>query len=451
MEAGGGSFCQLLERTIAQICQPVSATRSVENGCVLLPVEGSEGILLPPFQHDPVLSIEDSAGRGGRNFNSSILAKSTLVPGPYGNDGGDTQASLPQGGTAYIPNGGPASADEELVNQTNRMEALRSSLESRGLPKNVIELLLGAARLNTQAAYQSAWNAWNSWCIKRGVHSMSATVNDVLSFLAEYFSEGKSYSSVNIARSMLSSTLCMGPNNIADIGKKPLVVKLMRGIYNQKPPKPRYVTTWDPSIVLAFFDVSATIDPSLIQISRKAATLIALTTMLRGGEIASIQLPSINLSDLQISFTLGNPRKSQRSGPLHQIFIQSWPQNPAICPVQSIDTYIAKTASLRNEANRSHLFIGSTKPHKPVTSSTIGRWIKDQLRESGIDTSVFSSHSTRGAAGSKALANGVPLKSILNQGHWARESTFAKFYQRDVNVDRNVVGQSVLQDSDSEE
>ena len=83
--------------------------------------------------------------------------------------------------------------------------------------------------------------------------------------------------------------------------------------------------------------------------------------------------------------------------------------------------------------------------------STIGRWIKDQLKEAGIDTSIFSAHSTREAAGSKALANGVPLKSILNQGHWARESTFAKFYQRDVNVDRNVVGQSVLQISDSEE
>ncbi|KAK4031001.1 hypothetical protein OUZ56_024440 [Daphnia magna] len=208
MEAGGGSFCQLLERTIAQICQPFSATRSVENGCVLLPVEESEGILLPPFQHDPVLPIEHSAGIGGSNFNSSILAKSTLVPGPYGNDGGDTQASLPQGGTAYIPNGGPASADEELINQTNRMEALRSSLESRGLPKNVIELLLGAARLNTQAAYQSAWNAWNSWCIKRGVHSMSATVNDVLSFLAEYFSEGKSYSSA-ILGNLNDQALCI--------------------------------------------------------------------------------------------------------------------------------------------------------------------------------------------------------------------------------------------------
>ena len=451
MEAGGGSFCQLLERTIAQICQPFFATRSMENGCVLLPVEGSEGILLPPVQHDPVLSVEDPAGRGGDNFNSSILAKSALVPDSNGNDGGDPQASLPQRETAYIPNGRPASADEELINQTNRMEALRSSLESRGLPKNVIELLLGAARLITQSAYQSAWNAWNSWCIKRGVHSMSAAVNDVLSFLAEYFSEGRSYSSVNIARSMLSSTLCLGPNNIADIGKYPLVVKLMKGIYNQKPPKPRYITTWDPSVVLAFFDVSATIDPSLIQISRKAATLIALTSMLRGGEIASIQLPSINFSDLQISFTLGNPRKTQRSGPLHQIFIQSWPQNPAICPVQSIDTYINKTASLRNETNKSHLFISSTKPHKPVTSSTIGRWIKDQLREAGIDTSIFSAHSTRGAAGSKAFANGVPLKSILNQGHWARESTFAKFYQRDVNVDRNVVGQSVLQVSDSEE
>jgi hypothetical protein len=49
------------------------------------------------------------------NFNSSILAKSTLVSGPNGNDGVYTQASLPQGENAYIPNGGPASADDEFI------------------------------------------------------------------------------------------------------------------------------------------------------------------------------------------------------------------------------------------------------------------------------------------------------------------------------------------------
>ena len=80
-----------------------------------------------------------------------------------------------------------------------------------------------------------------------------------------------------------------------------------------------------------------------------------------------------------------------------------------------------------------------------MSSSTIGRWIKDQLKEAGIDTSIFSAHSARGAAASKAMAQGIPIQSILNQGHWARESTFAKFYRRAVPSNTNDVGQAVLQ------
>ena len=38
------------------------------------------------------------------------------------------------------------------------------------------------------------------------------------------------------------------------------------------------------------------------------------------------------------------------------------------------------------------LFIGSSKTHHPVTSSTVGRWIKDQLKEAGVDTAVFSAY-----------------------------------------------------------
>jgi site-specific recombinase XerD len=93
-------------------------------------------------------------------------------------------------------------------------------------------------------------------------------------------------------------------------------------------------------------------------------------------------------------------------------------------------SYIVHTAPFRNDSNSESLFIGSNKPHKPVTSSTIGRWIKEQLKEAGIDTSIFSAHSARGAAASKAMDRGVPIQSILNLGHWSRESTFARFYKR---------------------
>ncbi len=73
---------------------------------------------------------------------------------------------------------------------------------------------------------------------------MSAGVPDVLNFLADY-SFGKSYRTVNVARSMLSSTLSL---NLGNHTKDPMVVNLLKGIYNAG-----YVSTWNPNIVLSFW------------------------------------------------------------------------------------------------------------------------------------------------------------------------------------------------------
>ncbi len=51
------------------------------------------------------------------------------------------------------------------------------------------------------------------------------------------------------------------------------------------------------------------------------------------------------------------------------------------------------------------------------------------LLEAGIDAS-FTVHSTRNAAASQAVAQGVPIGSILAAGDWAAESTFTRFYRR---------------------
>lgn len=54
--------------------------------------------------------------------------------------------------------------------------------------------------------------------------------------------------------------------------------------------------------------------------------------------------------------------------------------------------------------NESQLFIGANKPHRSVSRSTAVRWIKDQLKEVGINTAIFSAHLVRRAANSKAAA-----------------------------------------------
>ena len=75
-------------------------------------------------------------------------------------------------------------------------------------------------------------------------------------------------------------------------------------------------------------------------------------------------------------------------------------------------------------------FLLYLKPHKPVTTQRMAHWIKDLLKEAGVNTDVFKAHSVRGASTSAALKKGVHLNDILNTADWSKESTFKRFYCR---------------------
>ena len=60
--------------------------------------------------------------------------------------------------------------------------------------------------------------------------------------------------------------------------------------------------------------------------------------------------------------------------------------------------------------------------------------IKNELTNAGVNTTVFKPHrsASRSASVSKAKVNSVPTSVILEKGCWKRESTFKKFYYKDV-------------------
>jgi hypothetical protein len=118
--------------------------------------------------------------------------------------------------------------------------------------ERVVQLLVESNREATSACYQSSWNGWLGWCAQRDQNPVSASLTVVLDFLSELHEEGKIYRSINISRSMLSATL--GKIEGYDVGKHPLVIKLMLGIFNSYPPKPRYNSFWDIGSVLSYLE-----------------------------------------------------------------------------------------------------------------------------------------------------------------------------------------------------
>ena len=71
------------------------------------------------------------------------------------------------------------------------------------------------------------------------------------------------------------------------------------------------------------------------------------------------------------------------------------------------------------------------------------------LANCGIDTAVFSAHSTRGASATRATMSGLSVQQVLNRAGWSSEDTFCRHYYRPpAEVDSAVeYGQAVLRDS----
>ena len=56
------------------------------------------------------------------------------------------------------------------------------------------------------------------------------------------------------------------------------------------------------------------------------------------------------------------------------------------------------------------------------------------LHKAGVDTRLFSAHSTRSASVSAAKVVNISAKTILETAGWANAQTFAKFFDKPIIV-----------------
>ena len=97
-----------------------------------------------------------------------------------------------------------------------------------------------------------------------------------------------------------------------------------------------------------------------------------------------------------------------------------------LCVYETLDYYLPATEKLRNS---SKLLVWYIKLYKAVALSTVARWIKTLLGQAGVDTEIFSGHSTSCASTSKALMSGSTDVILATA-----ESTFRKYYNKPVAV-----------------
>ena len=50
-----------------------------------------------------------------------------------------------------------------------------------------------------------------------------------------------------------------------------------------------------------------------------------------------------------------------------------------LCPLETLNSYLGRTSGLRKVPDQGLLFISFIKPHNPVSSASIARWLKSVI------------------------------------------------------------------------
>jgi len=140
-------------------------------------------------------------------------------------------------------------------------------------------------------------------------------------------------------------------------------------------------------------------------------------------------------------------KQSRPSRPLKPFKFPSFSSDKRLCPKETLQAYLARTESLRGEGN-DKLLLSYVKPHSPISSSSVARWITTLLKSAGIDTDTFKSHSVRSASATAAASAGITTNQIMDAADWRSESVFERFYYKPGNS--NSVGQAVLSSSSTD-
>ena len=130
------------------------------------------------------------------------------------------------------------------------MSIVRQYYETRGVSKSAVGLLMFSWRGGTKKQYSGYIKKWTVFCLKTKVNHLQPTIGAVLDFVFKFYDQGLSYSAINCARSALSSYVSLDDGPL--VGQNPLVCRLLKGVFQSRPPKLKYAEVWDVQVVLTY-------------------------------------------------------------------------------------------------------------------------------------------------------------------------------------------------------
>jgi len=207
----------------------------------------------------------------------------------------------------------------------------------------------------------------------------------------------------------------------------------MKGILNSHPPKPRYSHTWDVKKVTAHLtSLGSNSSLSLKHLSRKLVMLFASACLERAASLAKLDLRYCKILPEGVVFSLTSPRKRGNPSHLAQAFFTHFLHNWKLYPVETLCHYLKWCPVCHTLlcSKPDPLLISYIKPHKQVSSATVGCWFRLTIKDAGINMEIFKAHSVHSASTTAAANGSVSLDEIMTMADWSSPSTFQKLYYK---------------------
>jgi hypothetical protein len=243
---------------------------------------------------------------------------------------------------------------------------------------------------------------------------------------------------VNTHKSMLIQTFNM--IGYDELNNCVLISKFMKGVFHNRPPMPKYSAIWDVKPVLKLLaSLYPLQDLPLDRLTLKLTALLALTTAQRGQALVAIDLRFMERKLNEVKFTIPELMKTSKPGcPHYTVMLYSFAEEK-LCVVHTLDEYLVRTHDIRI----GHKLLISAKTKRAVSTSTVARWMRTVMAESGVGPE-FGAHSVRSAATSAARSAGVSLKDIMQTANWSSAKTFHKYYYRESTGSRTQFSDTIV-------
>ncbi|XP_029680618.1 uncharacterized protein LOC115246130 [Formica exsecta] len=245
-------------------------------------------------------------------------------------------------------------------------ELIRMAFLKKGINEDSVDIMINSITVSTLKQYQAHLKLWWDFASVNSINMFQADTPAIISFLTKRFKEGASYGTLNSTRSAISLI------SLRDISSDVLISRFFKGIFKQKPTKPKYSSIWDTAPVLNYLE---NINPlnqfKAKEVAEKTATLLALATAHRLQTLALIKTDNILISSTGITIKIPDLIKTSKLSNFQpELILPFFREKPSLCAASVVIEYLDYTKDLRSNNNK-RLLISTVKPHGDATAQTI--------------------------------------------------------------------------------